>query len=109
MANISGRRCWRCTVQVAAGKPPASRAPPVTPLPKSPCRAARTVLAGKPEKLIEKVVSGRMNKFLAEVCLLDQLYFNGDAERSVREELQVQGAGNESFSVTAFARAQVGQ
>ena len=31
-------------------------------------------MAGKPEKVIEGAVSGRLNKELKEVCLLEQVY-----------------------------------
>lgn len=33
---------------------------------------------GKPEKILEKVVLGRMNKFYKEVCLLDQPFIKDD-------------------------------
>jgi elongation factor Ts len=33
---------------------------------------ARALQEGKPEKMVDKIVEGRMNKFYEEVCLLEQ-------------------------------------
>ncbi len=35
---------------------------------------------GKPEKIIEKMVGGRIEKYYKEVCLVDQAYIKGDDE-----------------------------
>lgn len=35
---------------------------------------------GKPEKIIEKMVDGRIEKYYKEVCLVDQAYIKGDDE-----------------------------
>jgi len=36
-------------------------------------------MAGKPEKVIENVIRGRLDKFYKEVCLLDQVFVKDDA------------------------------
>src|SRR5450755_4121393 len=33
---------------------------------------ARAILEGKPEKMADKIVEGRMNKFYEEICLIEQ-------------------------------------
>lgn len=42
---------------------------------------------GKPSKIIKNIVEGRMKKFYARVCLLEQPFFRNDKKR-VREYLQ---------------------
>jgi len=39
---------------------------------------------GKPEKIIEKIVTGRMNKFYQETCLLEQPYIR-DPDRTTKD------------------------
>jgi len=41
---------------------------------------------GKPEKVIEKIVEGRLTKFFQEVCLLEQVYVL-DTDRTVQQVL----------------------
>ncbi|MCY3034357.1 translation elongation factor Ts [Aerococcus mictus] len=51
---------------------------------------------GKPEKIIEKMVEGRMHKFYAEVCLNDQDYLLNDS-MTVKELLDKEDASVEDF------------
>jgi elongation factor Ts len=59
--------------------------------------------SGKPENIIEKMVTGRMNKFLAENTLLGQAFVK-DPDTTVAKLLNSQGA-----SVTQFQRFEVGE
>src|SRR5207248_10380151 len=36
--------------------------------------------SGKPENIVEKMVSGKMEKFYAETCLLEQAYIRNDKQ-----------------------------
>jgi elongation factor Ts len=70
--------------------------------------AKQAAQSGKPEKVIEKIVEGRVQKFYAEVCLLEQPFVK-DPERSVGELLAA--AGRElgaDVAVTGFARFRLG-
>lgn len=58
---------------------------------------------GKPEKIIEKMVDGRMRKFFAEICLYDQDYLLDDS-MTVKELLD-----KENASVVDFRRFAVGE
>ena len=65
--------------------------------------------SGKPEKIWDKIVSGRMDKYYAEVCLLEQTYIKDD-------KLTVQGVLNEliaklgeNISIRRFIRYQLGE
>lgn len=47
----------------------------------------QTLDEGKPEKIADKIVEGRMGKFYSELCLLEQSYIR-DADKTVRQLLQ---------------------
>ena len=58
---------------------------------------------GKPEKIIEKMVMGRINKYYKEVCLVDQEFVK-DPDQTVGKLVKANGA-----EVLAFARFQLGE
>lgn len=58
---------------------------------------------GKPEKIIEKMVIGRINKYYKEVCLLDQEFIK-DGDLTITKLLKSKGA-----EVARFARFQLGE
>jgi len=58
---------------------------------------------GKPEKIIEKMVLGRINKYYKEVCLIDQEFVK-DPDQSVGKLLKANDA-----EVLAFTRFQLGE
>ena len=58
---------------------------------------------GKPEKIIEKRVLGRINKYYKEVCLIDQEFVK-DPDQSVGKLLKANDA-----EVLAFTRFQLGE
>jgi elongation factor Ts len=65
--------------------------------------------SGKPANIIEKMVSGKMEKFYGEVCLLEQPYIRDD-KSTVSQYLQKQGkdAGC-TYVVTRFTRYKLGE
>jgi elongation factor Ts len=66
---------------------------------------------GKPENVQEKIVEGRLNKWLEDVVLLDQPHVNEDKHESKTiGELRTQLAANtgENVVIRRFARFQVG-
>jgi elongation factor Ts len=67
---------------------------------------------GKPENVQEKIVEGRLNKWLEEVVLLNQTHINDEKhEGKTLEELRAALAANtgENVVVRRFARFQVGE
>jgi len=58
---------------------------------------------GKPEHIVEKMVEGRLNKWLAEISLVDQPYVK-DGDKTVQEYLNDQNA-----SIKSFTRLEVGE
>jgi elongation factor Ts len=69
----------------------------------------RALQEGKPEKMIEKIVEGRLNKFYEEICLLEQPFIKentttvGDLIKGKIAKL------GENISVSRFARFKVGE
>ncbi len=64
---------------------------------------------GKPEKVVDKIVDGRMKKFFEENCLLNQSYIKDDSktvEMIVKEMIAQIG---ENISVRRFVRYELGE
>ena len=59
--------------------------------------------SGKPDAIIEKMVTGRIAKFLKEICLVDQPFVK-DPDQSIAALLKQHDA-----KVTAFVRYEVGE
>ena len=68
-------------------------------------------MAGKPEKVIEGAVNGRLNKELKEICLLEQVYVKAeDGKQTVAQYLaQVAKENGANLSVKSFVRYETGE
>lgn len=68
-------------------------------------------MAGKPEKVIEGAVVGRLNKELKEVCLLEQVYVKAeDGKQTVAKYLeQVSKEVGTTVAVKRFVRFETGE
>ena len=65
--------------------------------------------SGKPEKVVEKMVEGKLTKFFADVCLLEQPYIK-DPSRNVGQLVTDAIAKiGENIVVRRFARFQLGE
>jgi elongation factor Ts len=70
---------------------------------------ARALAEGKPEKMVDKIVEGRMNKFYEEVCLMEQPFIKENTT-TVADLIKSKIAKlGENISVTRFARFKVGE
>ncbi len=70
---------------------------------------SRALNEGKPEKVVDKIVEGRMKKFFEEVCLLDQPFVK-DPDITISELVKrTIAAVGENIVVSRFARFQVGE
>ena len=66
-------------------------------------------IKSKPENIQEKIIEGRLKKFLAEVCLLQQPFVKDD-KRTVQELLTEQIATiGENISIGRFVRLKLGE
>ena len=64
--------------------------------------------SGKRQQIAEKMVAGKMEKFLAEVCLLEQKYVK-NPDLSVQDLLnELVAKMGENISIKKFARFQIG-
>jgi elongation factor Ts len=64
--------------------------------------------SGKPEAIIEKMVTGKVEKFLAEVVLLEQKYVK-NPDLTIQDILNdLVGKMGENISIKRFARFQIG-
>jgi elongation factor Ts len=61
--------------------------------------------SGKPANIIEKMVTGRIDKFFAEITLLNQPWVRDDS-KTIGQMVKEAGAG---LSITRFARFQMGE
>jgi elongation factor Ts len=64
---------------------------------------------GKPEKILERIVSGKLEKFYAENCLLEQTFIK-DQDRTVNDIINESIAKlGENMSVRRFVRFHIGE
>ncbi len=68
-------------------------------------------MAGKPEKVVEGAVMGRLNKQLKEVCLLEQVYVKAeDGKQTVAQYVaEVAKANAANITVKKFVRFETGE
>ena len=70
---------------------------------------AQALEEGKPEKIIEKMVEGRIEKYYKENCLLEQAFIK-DPDMSIEQLIHENVAKiGENISVRRFARYEVGE
>lgn len=64
--------------------------------------------SGKPEAIVEKIVAGKIEKFLADIVLLEQKFVKNQ-DLSIQDILnELVGRIGENISIKRFARFQVG-
>lgn len=64
--------------------------------------------SGKPQQIVEKMVGGKVEKYLAEICLLEQKYVK-NPDLTVQDLLnELVGKMGEIISIKKFARFQIG-
>jgi elongation factor Ts len=65
--------------------------------------------SGKPVKVIDKIVDGKLERFYSETCLLEQTYIR-DSDLTVKEVLDgMIGKLGENITIRRFARFQLGE
>ena len=65
--------------------------------------------AGKPENILEKMLTGRLKKEMKEICLLDQEYVQGDKESVAQYIQNVAKSINADVQVKGFVRFETGE
>jgi len=98
-------------MHIAAADPQFVRKDDVTPAileKEKEIQKARAIAEGKPEKVAEKIVEGRMSKFYEEVCLYEQPFVKENTisiDQLIKTKIAKLG---ENISVSRFARFKVG-
>ena len=70
---------------------------------------AQALESGKPEKIVEKIIEGKLNKFYSEVCLLEQAYVR-DTDITIEDLLnQLRMQTGENVQIRRFVRFQLGE
>jgi elongation factor Ts len=64
---------------------------------------------GKPAAILDKIVTGRLEKFYAEICLLEQPYIRDDKTTVGDLVRQASAKTGENIQVRRFARFRLGQ
>lgn len=65
--------------------------------------------SGKPEKVIEKIVEGKLEKFFNEVCLLEQKFVK-DPEKTIEDlRKEFSAKTGENIVIRRFVRLQLGE
>ena len=98
-------------MQIAAADPQFLRKEDVTETALAKARdiqRARALAEGKPEKMVDKIVDGRMNKYYEEVCLMEQPFIKENTT-TVTDLIKSKIAKlGENISVSRFVRFKVG-
>jgi elongation factor Ts len=64
---------------------------------------------GKPENVVEKIITGKLEKFFAESCLMEQAFIK-DPERTIEQvRTDLVGVIGENVEVRRFVRFQLGE
>ena len=65
--------------------------------------------SGKPDKVVEKIVEGKMKKFYSEVCLLEQAYVK-NPDNTIQDLVNdLMAKTGENIIISRFARFQLGE
>ena len=69
---------------------------------------AQALETGKPEKMLDKIAEGKLNKFYKENCLMSQAYVR-EPDKTIEDYLnEVVAKTGEKIQIKRFARFQVG-
>jgi elongation factor Ts len=70
---------------------------------------AQALASGKPEKVVDRIVEGKMEKFYEEVCLLEQHFVKDPGQTVGQVVASCIGKLGENISVRRFSRFKVGE
>ncbi|HHT93897.1 MAG TPA: translation elongation factor Ts [Clostridia bacterium] len=70
---------------------------------------AQAINEGKPEKIVDKIVDGRISKYFEEICLLEQAFVK-DPDKKVKDVVtEMIATIGEKISIRRFARYERGE
>ena len=68
----------------------------------------QAIKSGKPEKIVDKIVDGRMEKYFEENCLMEQAYIRDDSKTCEQLVKEMIGKIGENIQVRRFTRYEMG-
>ena len=69
---------------------------------------AQAQASGKPEKILDRIAEGKLEKWYSDVCLMEQEYFK-DSDKNVKDVLVENIASlGENIQISRFSRLQIG-
>jgi elongation factor Ts len=73
--------------------------------------AAQIAEEGKPANIVEKIVEGRIGKFFAENCLMEQIFVKDTGDKKTLEAIQTDLVAKigEKIRVRRFVRFELGE
>ena len=99
-------------LQIAAAKPEAVRREEVdsTKLEKEKeIQRAKALESGKPEKIVDRIVEGQIEKYYKEICLIDQVFVK-DPDKTIKGLMaEVSKAAGAPVDIVRFARFERGE
>ena len=70
---------------------------------------AKAKESGKPDAIIEKIIDGQINKYYADICLIEQAFVK-DTDKTIQQVAKECGAAaGGNVSVTRFERFVLGE
>jgi elongation factor Ts len=69
----------------------------------------QAIKSGKPEKIVDKIVDGRMEKYFEENCLMEQAYIRDDSKTCEQLVKEMIGKIGENIQVRRFTRYEMGE
>jgi elongation factor Ts len=70
---------------------------------------AQAKAEGKPDKILDKIVEGRIEKYFQEICLLDQAYIRDDSKKVQDLVTETIAKIRENITIKRFMRFKVGE
>jgi len=70
---------------------------------------AQATESGKPEKIVDKIVDGKIDKYLQEICLEDQEFIREKGTKVLDYVKSVAGKLGENVQIRRFARFEIGE
>ncbi|MCB2200186.1 translation elongation factor Ts [bacterium] len=64
---------------------------------------------GKPDNIIDKIATGKLNKFFEEICLIDQIYVKESKMKVADRVKEAAKAAGSDIAVSSFLRFKVGE
>ncbi|RME23788.1 MAG: translation elongation factor Ts, partial [Deltaproteobacteria bacterium] len=65
--------------------------------------------SGKPEKIVDKIAEGKLNKYFQEVCLLEQPYIREQKMTVEQLRKEIVAKTGENVVIRRFARFELGE